>query len=160
MNDQAQSRGIRVRNQALIREGGEQGRTAVLDCFEAGATALGLSWPKGHGDSLMFSYSTYTIEEIDRLLAVCDKAKLPDLAGVSPAQWWRTLIVRATTTGQRLSEILEHDLAWPYSRRVFYRALRDLFQAAGIDCNDRPTFHGLRRFYFEQQQLEEGGAVA
>jgi hypothetical protein len=32
MFDQAQSRGIRARNQALIRIGGEQGRAAVLDC--------------------------------------------------------------------------------------------------------------------------------
>lgn len=44
MFDQAESRGIRARNQALIREGGEQGRAAVLNCPEAGITALGLSW--------------------------------------------------------------------------------------------------------------------
>jgi hypothetical protein len=44
MFDQAESRGIRARNQALIREGGEQGRAAVLNCFEAGITAYGLSW--------------------------------------------------------------------------------------------------------------------
>lgn len=41
---QATSRGIRARNQAMIRTGGEQGRAAVLDCFLAGATAPGLSW--------------------------------------------------------------------------------------------------------------------
>jgi hypothetical protein len=41
---QAVSRGIRARTQAMIREGGEQGRAAVLDCCLAGATAYGLSW--------------------------------------------------------------------------------------------------------------------
>ena len=40
---QAVSRGIRARNQATIRIGGEQGRAAVLYCFLAGATAYGLS---------------------------------------------------------------------------------------------------------------------
>jgi len=42
MFDQAQSRGIRARNQAMIREAGEQGRAAVSDCLETGITALGL----------------------------------------------------------------------------------------------------------------------
>ena len=32
MFNQAQSRGIRARHQAVIREAGEQGRAAVLDC--------------------------------------------------------------------------------------------------------------------------------
>ena len=39
---QATSRGIRARNQAMIRIGGEQGRAAVLDCLLAGITARGL----------------------------------------------------------------------------------------------------------------------
>ena len=43
-NKQAQGRGVRARNQAIIRVGGEQGRAAVYGCFETGATALGLSW--------------------------------------------------------------------------------------------------------------------
>jgi hypothetical protein len=41
---QAVSRGIRARNQAMIRTGGEQGRAAALRCYSAGATARGLSW--------------------------------------------------------------------------------------------------------------------
>ena len=44
MFNQAVSRGIRARNQALIRIGGEQGRAADLCCLLAGATARGLSW--------------------------------------------------------------------------------------------------------------------
>jgi hypothetical protein len=44
MFNQAVSRGIRARNQATIREAGEQGRAAVLCCFSAGITAHGLSW--------------------------------------------------------------------------------------------------------------------
>ena len=44
MFNQAQSRSIRARNQAMIRTGGEQGRAAVSSCFVTGATALGLSW--------------------------------------------------------------------------------------------------------------------
>lgn len=48
---QATSPVIRARNQATIREGatemsrsdGEQGRAAVLSCFEAGSRACGLS---------------------------------------------------------------------------------------------------------------------
>ena len=39
MYDQAVSRGIRARNQAMIRIGGEQGRAAVLYCYLPGATA-------------------------------------------------------------------------------------------------------------------------
>jgi hypothetical protein len=41
---QAPGRGIRARNQAMIRVGGEQGRAAVLSCLLAGITARGLSW--------------------------------------------------------------------------------------------------------------------
>jgi hypothetical protein len=44
MFQQVASRGIRTRYQALTREGGEQGRVAVLSCFSTGATAYGLSW--------------------------------------------------------------------------------------------------------------------
>lgn len=39
LSDQAASRGIRARHQAMIPEGGEQGRAAVLHCFSTGATA-------------------------------------------------------------------------------------------------------------------------
>ena len=39
---QAASRGIRARNQGMIREAGDQGRAAVLDCLMPGATACGL----------------------------------------------------------------------------------------------------------------------
>lgn len=44
MFNQAVSRGICARTQAMIRIGGEQGRAVVLDYFLAGATAYGLSW--------------------------------------------------------------------------------------------------------------------
>jgi hypothetical protein len=44
MFDQAVSRGIRSRIQGMIRAAGDQGREAVLDCLEPGATARGLSW--------------------------------------------------------------------------------------------------------------------
>jgi hypothetical protein len=47
MFNQAVSRGIRARTQALIRAAGEQGRAAVLDCLLAGATARALSWEQG-----------------------------------------------------------------------------------------------------------------
>ena len=43
-NKQAPGRGIRARNQAMIRIGGEQGRAAVSRCFLTGITARGLSW--------------------------------------------------------------------------------------------------------------------
>ena len=51
-NQQAQGRGVRARNQAMIRDGGEQGRAAVYGCFVTGATALGLSWK----DKLIMSH--------------------------------------------------------------------------------------------------------
>ena len=41
MFDQAQSRGIRVRSQALIREGGSKA-AAALSCYSTGSPALGL----------------------------------------------------------------------------------------------------------------------
>ena len=44
MFNQAVSRGIRARNQAMIGEARERGREAVLDCFLAGDRARGLSW--------------------------------------------------------------------------------------------------------------------
>jgi hypothetical protein len=45
MFNQAQSRGIRARVQSPIRHWtGRKTRAAVLDCLEAGATALGLFW--------------------------------------------------------------------------------------------------------------------
>ena len=43
-NKQAPGRGIRARNQAAIRIGGEQGLAAVPVCFSTGTTARGLSW--------------------------------------------------------------------------------------------------------------------
>jgi len=43
MFNQAASRGIRARNQAVIRIGGEQGRAVALSYFSAGITARGLS---------------------------------------------------------------------------------------------------------------------
>jgi len=48
MFNQAASRGIRVPNQATIREAGEQGGTVALSYFLAGATARGLSWSGPH----------------------------------------------------------------------------------------------------------------
>ncbi len=39
---QAPGRGTRARNQAIIREGGEQDRTATLVAFLASVTARGL----------------------------------------------------------------------------------------------------------------------
>jgi hypothetical protein len=48
MFNQAVSRGICVRNQAMIRNGGEQGRAVALSYFLAGITARGLSWEKTH----------------------------------------------------------------------------------------------------------------
>jgi hypothetical protein len=39
---QAVGRGIRARNQAMIRIGGEQGRAAARSCFQPGITARGL----------------------------------------------------------------------------------------------------------------------
>ena len=44
MFNQAVSRGICVRSQAMIRAAGEQGRAVALRYFSAGATAYGLSW--------------------------------------------------------------------------------------------------------------------
>ncbi len=108
--------------------------------------------------------NVFTVAEVARLLAACDKARLPELAGVAPGQWWRELIVRAITSGHRLSEILER-LARPHGRRELYRTMRELREAAEIDCHDRPTFHGLRRFCCEQhlqnfnRQSRKGGAV-
>ena len=39
---------VSVRNRALIRKGGEQGRAAVSCCFSPGITAHGLSWENSH----------------------------------------------------------------------------------------------------------------
>lgn len=44
MFNQAVSRGICARNQALTHIGGEQGRAVALRYFLAGITAYGLSW--------------------------------------------------------------------------------------------------------------------
>jgi hypothetical protein len=44
MFQQAKSPVIRVPNQALTREGGEQGGAAALRCLLAGGRAHGLSW--------------------------------------------------------------------------------------------------------------------
>ena len=44
MFNQAVSRGICARNQAMIRIGGEQSRAVALSYFLAGITAYGLSW--------------------------------------------------------------------------------------------------------------------
>ena len=136
--------------------------TAVLD-------------PKGHGGffmSLSNPNRVYTAKEVARLFAACDKTKVPEpqSCGMSPADWWRIFLVRTISTGRRLNEILA-DHWWPSDRRIFYIALRDLFEYAGIDIHGRPTFHGLRRFALEQQfqncnrrsqkaQSEKGGAVA
>jgi hypothetical protein len=51
---QTESRCIRARNQAMIREGGEQGRAAALRCFLAGATACGLSCPAMSKGSIFY----------------------------------------------------------------------------------------------------------
>ena len=111
------------------------------------------------------STRTFTVAEVARLLGVCDKARLPEIADTAPGQWWRELIVEAITSGQRLGEILDH-MKWPHSRRKLYRTMRELFEAAGIDCQDQPGFHGLRRFCCEQccqsfnRQSRKGGIVA
>ena len=44
MFNQAVSRGIRSRNQGMIRAAGDQGREVALRYFQPGATARGLSW--------------------------------------------------------------------------------------------------------------------
>ena len=44
MFNQAVSRGIRSRNQGMIRAAGDQGREAALSCLQPGITARGLSW--------------------------------------------------------------------------------------------------------------------
>jgi hypothetical protein len=48
MFNQAVSRGICARTQAMIRLGGEQGRAVAQRYFLAGITAHGLSWSGSH----------------------------------------------------------------------------------------------------------------
>lgn len=48
----------------------------------------------------------FTPEEIDRLLAACQNARLPDVANVSPAAWWRALIAVLLATGLGLDTVL------------------------------------------------------
>ena len=48
----------------------------------------------------------FTPEEVNKLLAACRTAWLPDGVGVSPSAWWRCLITVILTTGLRLDAVL------------------------------------------------------
>ncbi|MEN6368062.1 MAG: hypothetical protein ABFC88_14790 [Thermoguttaceae bacterium] len=101
--------------------------------------------------------TSYTPEEIERLLTACDQARLPNLAEMSPGQWWRTLITTIVNTGVRWQKAIEAAglPEWPQDDRkglsaTFHRLCRlaEIYGANG--------FHGLRRAYVARQ---EGGAA-
>jgi hypothetical protein len=48
----------------------------------------------------------FTDDEIGRLLTACQNARLPDVANISPAAWWRGLIMAILSTGLRLDDVL------------------------------------------------------
>lgn len=106
---------------------------------------------------------SYTSEEIERLLSVCNKARLPEVAGVSPDAWWRSFITISLATGLRPCELLEVRrkgsgwlFPWPHRRQSLHATFRFLVRAAGIDLDGRHGLHGLRCTWLEQQ-LREGG---
>lgn len=111
----------------------------------------------------------YTPEEVERLLAACDVARLPIVEGVEPRAWWRGFIEAIRFTGIRPAVLLDLHrdklpnsadgaildicgiagptlFPWPHSRPELYAQLRRLLRAAQIDAAD--GFHGLRRAYF------------
>jgi len=97
----------------------------------------------------------YKPDEIARLLAVCDQAELPVIAGVSPATWWRTLVLEIVTTGRRASKVIANDLAaWPHGTPALYATFKRLVQAAEVE--HATGFHGLRLAHF---QSSKGGVA-
>jgi hypothetical protein len=106
------------------------------------------------------SRGAYTSEEVERLLSVCDAARLPAIDGVSPGQWWRDFIAMIRNTGRRACDVLESTdeprQRWPHGRRELYDTFHRLLRVARI--GNRLGFHGLRLAYFAGQR-QEGGAV-
>ena len=107
----------------------------------------------------------YTSEEIERLLSVCNKARLPEIPGVSPDAWWRGFITVSLFTGFRPGELLEMRckgggwlFPWPHRRQSLYTAFRFLVNAAGINLDGRHGLHSLRRTWLERQLQERGDA--
>ncbi|MGC4004645.1 MAG: hypothetical protein QM811_16620 [Pirellulales bacterium] len=48
----------------------------------------------------------FTLEEVIRLQAAADRMKSPNILGVAPPRWWRSLIVTACATGLRVGELM------------------------------------------------------
>jgi hypothetical protein len=80
-NNQATGRGIRARNQAMIREAGEQGRAAVSGCFLASAAARGLSC---QGNPTM---KTRTLVVVENLIFGTRGSFRTDSSPARIAQW-------------------------------------------------------------------------
>lgn len=106
---------------------------------------------------------TYTSEEVERLLAVCNEALLPEIPGVSPDAWWRGFITISLTTGLRPSELLEMRckgggwlFPWPHSKESLYATFGFLVSAAGMDPDSRHGLHSLR-LTWRERQLRKGG---
>ena len=107
----------------------------------------------------------FTPEEIERLLAVCDSARLPAIDGVNPGQWWRDFIIISIDTGLRPSKALEMQrkgggwlFPWPHNQKSFYATFNSLVSAAGMNPEGRYGIHSLRLTWLEQQ-LQKGGAA-
>jgi hypothetical protein len=77
---------------------------------------------------------SYSPEEIERLLSVCNKAKLPEVNGATPGQWWAALITAIVKTGMRPSEAIEEaELPpWPSGETNLHDTFRRLCHLAGI----------------------------
>ena len=99
---QAVGRGIRARNQAMIRIGGEQGRAATLRCLSTGITARGLSW------------KVLTMSEEIRVTVVSVGQGRPlSLRWIDPATGrpkFKSSGKRKKKEAERAAAALEHDL--------------------------------------------------
>ncbi|WP_254512893.1 site-specific integrase [Anatilimnocola floriformis] len=53
----------------------------------------------------------FSLDEVQRLFAAADKMTTPRIEGVTPAAWWRALIVVACFTGLRISQLMRLEYA-------------------------------------------------